>query len=102
MSKYVIVRSSDFDKSKFIFLQKNKIKNTFTMNNPNIPWFSSNFSDAVIFDNISDAKRFDWLSIGNPNIKSLAELGIDDIKSENEVDLKRNKKDKENKQTKLF
>jgi len=76
MSKYVIVRGSDFHKSKPIFLQKSKIQNSLTVSNRNIPWFNGDFLGAAIFDTYKEAKRWDWLSIGEPRIMTLLELGI--------------------------
>lgn len=85
MSKYVIVRGSDFHKSKPIFLQKSKIQNSATISDRNIPWFNGDFSGAAIFDNYKDAERWDWLSIGEPRIMSFEELGIDEPKQEKKI-----------------
>jgi len=76
MSKYVIVRGSDFHAAKPIFLQKSKIQNSITVSNRSIPWFNGDFLGAAIFDTYKEAKRWDWLSIGEPTIMTLEELGI--------------------------
>lgn len=84
MSKFVIVRGSDFNKAKPIFLQKNKIQNSATISDRNIPWFGRDFSGAAIFDSYNEAQRWDYLSIGDPQIMSFEELGIEEPKEQKE------------------
>lgn len=81
MAKFVIVRGSDFHAAKPIFLQKDKIKNSITISDKNIPWFKSDFSGAAIFETYKDAQRWDWLKIGDPQIMSFDELGISEPKT---------------------
>ena len=81
MAKYIIVRGSDFNIKKPIFLQKSKIQNSLAISNKNIPWFNGDFSGAAIFETRKDAKRWDWLSIGEPTIMTLEELGIEEPKT---------------------
>jgi hypothetical protein len=85
MSKYLIIRGSDFHKTKPLYLQKSKIQNSATISDKNIPWFNGDFSGAAIFETYKDAQRWDWLSIGNPKIMSFDELGIPEPKSNPEI-----------------